>query len=375
MSNLAQTKKRWLAVLLVNTKRATFKQMQVEDPKFFAHLLARFETTNGKNLPVEPLYQYLSGVKAGRCRTCSGVTKFDLGINRYREFCSYACTNASTSIVERRNVTVRERYGVDNAFQSKKLMTKAKRTMKQRYGVENPNDSKELAAKKRITTFNRTGYHHHAQDPEWQAQHGQPFTPEMLAQARETCLARHGYANPFNSPAMQRKMRLAALAKYGANPGVIFGGFKWYTLSDRFGTEHFVQGYERFAVAWFSASPKVLAIETRTKQLPRFRYRDVSRKQRNYYPDLSITTARQHYIVEVKSEWTLNLALDTNIRKWRVASHTCAERGWQFIVVLYWKGKRLIAWNPKSLADLAAAGFPVIRQPQSTQMPVCSYRQ
>lgn len=101
------------------------------------------------------------------------------------------------------------------------------------------------------------------------------------------------------------------------------------------------------------------SIVSKTKLLPRYRYTGSDGKLHNYHPDMEVIIGEKKYVVEVKSEWTLNMDIDKNVRKFRVASRSCIRKGDKFVVIVYHGGKFLKCFNPKSISDLEAAGLPV----------------
>ncbi len=316
------------------------------------------------------------------CEVCGKSTKWAPNDHAWRKTCSVKCaaiecvpkrestSNArygvnnpsqAESVKRKRVKTFIKRFGVDNPRKAKSVKRKIVHTVRERYGVDNASQSEAVKAKKRETSIKRFGHEHWTKSPKHFAQMGQPWDEKRLAKARATCLRLYGVDNPWKLESVQEQIRLKHFEKYGANPGAVFNGYARRIIEDRFGVRHIVQGYEDFAVQYFSKQKSVVKIVTQTRQLPRFRYTGIDKKLHNYHPDLKVVTSSTMHIIEVKSEWTLNMDLDKNIRKFRVASRSCLRKGFNFWVFVFHRGKVLKVKNPKTVQDLEDAGLPVRR--------------
>lgn len=281
-------------------------------------------------------------------------------VKQHGKYCSRKCTNKSKSLVESRRKTllnkygadnpsridefkkkrtksIRDKFGVDNAFQSETLKKKIRKTLKDKYGVTNPSKSKTVKAKKESTTLKNFGVTHWTKDKEHWNKVGSPFTEEMLSKARETCIERYGVPNPVTKT-----------------------GFKRKKVKDKFGRRHRVQGYEPKAIEYFKNIEGIVRIETKAKNVPRFRYK-FGGALHNYYPDMLVQSENKTHIIEVKSTWTLTKSLEQNLRKFAVATKGCSKKGYTFWLFCYIdKDKVLIrVKNPTCLEDLRVAGVPV----------------
>ena len=187
------------------------------------------------------------------------------------------------------------------------MKRKIKSSVRKRFGVDNASQSDVVKAKKRETSMQRFGHEHWTKCPEHFALKGTPWDEKRLAKARATCLKLYGVDNPWKLESVQEQIRLKHFEKYGANPGAIYNGYARRVTVDRFGVRHIVQGYEDYAVRYFSKQKSVAKIVTKVRLLPRFRYTGVDKKLHNYHPDLKVVTNTTTHIIEVKSEWTLNL--------------------------------------------------------------------
>lgn len=75
------------------------------------------------------------------------------------------------------------------------------------------------------------------------------------------------------------------------------------------------------AAAWLKQQPEFLKVAEHTdyypgksgvaiKELPRYRYTGADGKLHNYHPDMLVTVGDKRSVIEIKSEWTLNLDID-----------------------------------------------------------------
>jgi hypothetical protein len=117
---------------------------------------------------------------------------------------------ASTSA--KRKGTVKERYGVENVFQSEVVKMKSRETMLATHGVDHPLRSEEIRAK-----------------------------------VAQTNLERRGVENPFASPEIQEKIRASNLERFGVgnpnqSPKVVARRIE--TNRERYGKDHFFETEE-----------------------------------------------------------------------------------------------------------------------------------
>jgi len=146
--------------------------------------------------------KYLKNNGEGLCSICKNETNF-ISINRgYRKFCSSECLSKSDDIKNKRKNTMLERYGVENAAQSKFLMDKQRRTCLKNYGYENPSKSEEIKNKKRITCLENYGVENPLQ------------SDKVKEKTKKTMLNKYGVENPFQSEEIKNKIKKTNLKKY-----------------------------------------------------------------------------------------------------------------------------------------------------------------
>lgn len=107
----------------------------------------------------EKSWKWVYNVEYGHCLHCSDKTKF-LDFRRgYAKFCSTKCTANSKVILDKKQKTIYEKYGVTHYSSTIEYKKKFKDTCLSRYGVTNPGQIIELKSKrsraKQLTFYNQ----------------------------------------------------------------------------------------------------------------------------------------------------------------------------------------------------------------------------
>lgn len=319
--------------------------------------------------------------------SCGSYTAFNSGTRTWASHCCYKCSNSNTN--DKRRATCQDRYGADNPSRVAKFKRKRTKTTLERLGVENPFQSEnvkqqirltnmerygseaatrspEVQAKRRATSIDRYGHDHWTKSPAMKAKVN-AFTDDSIRKARRTCKRRYGVENPMSIPAVREGAKRTSLKRYGVENagGLACRRYKRKAYVDRFGVEHTVMGYEHLALKYFDKMKGVTSIVTGALEVPRYRFKFEGR-MRNYYPDLLIVKGKKRIVVEVKSDYTMNLDVTLNVRKFLAATKRARSRGAEFWLLCYVGNKKrlVIAKNPSCLGDLEAAGIPVSCRPQ-----------
>jgi very-short-patch-repair endonuclease len=100
--------------------------------------------------------------------------------------------------------TNQARHGVDNAFQSKTLMDKARATWLAHYGVDHPQKSEAIQQKTRDTCMDRYGVENVGQ------------ADVVKERMKQTCLAVHGVEYSGQIPEARKKAQATMVDRYGA---------------------------------------------------------------------------------------------------------------------------------------------------------------
>jgi hypothetical protein len=185
----------------------------------------------------------------------------------------------SKDVVEKREATCLQKYGVRNAVQAASVQQKAKDSCLEKYGV--------------------------------------PFSfqvPDVKQKIKTTNLTRYGVENPALNPVIfDKAMRTRFQSKPYALPSgriVHLQGYEHKVLTELL-SDGFSESEIRFG-----------------KEVPSFRYFDpVAKRVRRYFPDFFVP--RLNWIIEVKSKWTFSGKLGwlwTNMAK----REACVRAGYKF---------------------------------------------
>lgn len=189
----------------------------------------------------EKVWMWSNGMdKKPVCPVCGGPVPFLGFVKGYQRCCSLKCACNDPEYIKKKSVpvkdldsvnakrrkTVRERYGVDNVFQSEKVKSDIKESLMERYGVDHPMKSKEIQEKTKNTFHERYGVDNIFQSEEIkkkiadvQAERygGIGFASKELAdKTRKTCEERYGSDNYARTGEFKDKFKETCLERYGA---------------------------------------------------------------------------------------------------------------------------------------------------------------
>lgn len=141
--------------------------------KFSTHL------KNKHNISTQEYYdKYLKNENEDICPECGNKTKFLKISQGYSKYCSFECYKNSDNVKQLRSETNLKRYGVENCFQTEKVLNiiklrdntwydnrreKIKETNLERYGVENVFSSEKIKEKIKQTNLRRYGVEYNIQ--------------------------------------------------------------------------------------------------------------------------------------------------------------------------------------------------------------------
>jgi predicted nucleic acid-binding Zn-ribbon protein len=140
------------------------------------------------------------------CEVCGKPTVFKSYGEGYRRFCSAECRKEST--VRKAKATNLKRYGAPTPAQNKAIKAKMNKTLKERYGVDNAfalaSRPKNLnLEKRRKTMLERYGVEYPLQ------------SPEIKQKIAQTNLQRYGNISSVHSEQIQEKIKENNIEKYG----------------------------------------------------------------------------------------------------------------------------------------------------------------
>lgn len=262
------------------------------------------------------------------CAKCKG--KGTAEVARETFMARYGVTNPSKSdiIKDRIRNTFTERYGegVTNSMHVPEFVQAIKDTNMDRYGTETPQTLAWVQEKYKKTSLERYGY-------ERPQQH-----TTVQEKTRATCMARLGVPYPQQHPKVREKSVDVCMEKYGvANVSQVpevhdkimksVRRRKEYTMPS--GRRVVLQGYEPFALDMLLEQYAEELIAVDTDQKPRIEYTASDGITHYYFPDIFIPS--ENLIIEVKSKWTYESALEVN----RLKRDACRAAGYQFQFLVF----------------------------------------
>ena len=161
------------------------------------------------------------------CKVCGKLIKVDLARDG-KQYCSHKCAATSPERLEKVKKTSLERYGVENAFQSKEIQEKQKKTCVEKYGVENVFQNEEIKDKIKQTNLERYGVEFVQQSEEIKERakktnlerYGVEYSSqrqEVKEKTIKTNLERYGAKAPAQNKQVVEKMKETCLERYGAD--------------------------------------------------------------------------------------------------------------------------------------------------------------
>jgi len=185
----------------------------------------------------------------------------------------------SSQVVQKRNKTCLEKYGVPNVTQSLVIQAKSRSTSEKLYGVPYPFQAESVKAKSRATMLKRYG----AENPSQ--------VPSILEKQQRTALQ----SKPFVLPSGR------TIFLQGCEPQVFMDLLR--------------QGISEEDVLW------------RKRDVPHIWY-FLGGKKHRYFPDFFIP--KLNWIIEAKSPWTFELDKEENLAK----QAACLAAGYRFDFML-----------------------------------------
>ena len=166
-----------------------------------------------------------------KCMICGKNSKYSHHINSYQIHCSKECKSNDPNIneykktiVEKREKTMMEKYGVAKISHLPEIRKKAADTMEARYGSRNTLQSSELKAKVQATNLERYGHTNVGPSTRKKAsstmteKYGVQHTlqsSELKAKVQATNLERYGAVSPTMNSLIKEKIKQTNLVKYG----------------------------------------------------------------------------------------------------------------------------------------------------------------
>jgi len=206
----------------------------------------------------------------------------------------------TTSINKKRIETNVKKYGCQNTFQIEKSIKNKLKNNQEKYGVDYVLQSKEyMEIRKQYFIDN-----YDVENPSQLPGHFEKF--------KSTSLLKYGTEHPMQNPTVLEKNQKSSFRRKE---------FEWKT-----GEISIVQGYEPIVLSELeNQGYQFNEILTSPKDMPEILYK-LDGKEHRYYPDIFIP--KDNIIIEVKSEWSLNLQKEKNQAKFKAVK----ELGYDFRV-------------------------------------------
>jgi hypothetical protein len=253
------------------------------------------------------LYHFLNSKGLQSCPYCNKPCKPYthnqrlIGHDYYMKTCGDVECNKKYN-QEQTQIVIKEKYGVDNISQTKEWREKVKKTNIRKRGVEwNTQAPEFINARKESWKENKD---------------------EILEKRYITTQERYGVKHVLQSEDIKKKIKLTNLLVYGeSHPSKSILGkrkrfkYKDYTLPS--GKIIKIQGYEDKALnellKYFNEDDLIVSDIDIENEIGKIFYKDINGNEHRYFPDIYIKSLNK--LIEVKSMYTMSVAIDTNFRK------------------------------------------------------------
>lgn len=295
------------------------------------------------------------------CKMCGKETTYNTKNRSFNKYCSAKCAGMSPETKIKRENTCMKKFGVRNASLSEEKTKKYKKTCLKKYGVENvfnipeiralttkivSENKKELLEKREKTNLEKYGVtctlntqkSIEKKKKTWKHNYGtdHPLQSENIKEKiKQTCLKKYGVASPLQSKDIYNKVIQTNIEKYGvSNPtqnseilhktlGSLFRR-KPYTLPS--GRIVHLLGYEPYFLD-FVFNNKLLDENDINYSPDRIEYIGYDNQKHYYFPDFYIP--KMNLIIEIKSKWTVKQ--DKNII---LKEQACKDGGFNYIQII-----------------------------------------
>ncbi len=245
------------------------------------------------------------------CKSPTNITPTGSLLFGYQRFCSRKCSNKADLTNKRRSETSLRKYGVANISQSSSIKRKKKKTCLKKYGTDNYSKSEEFRASQ---SLNKESW---------------------LAKCVATSMDRYGTQWPIQNA------KLFATWRHYLTKQVVLQNGKSIEC----------QGYEPKVIAWLDSRSDISKIYVGTS-LPAIPYFDKLGDPHVYHPDIGVRKSNgRRILIEVKSDYTLRLALQIGLQKFKAATAFCTSKGRDYYVVVVLRGTLHWVKNPTKLSD------------------------
>lgn len=150
----------------------------------------------------ETLYRLKNHIyEKPKCPTCGKELRFNG--TKYFKHCSYKCSANDPHTRELCKETCREKWGVDNVFQSKEIIAQIQEESLKKYGTKAPGQSEECKERRKATNRKKYGCDYASQ------------SQEIIEKIKRTSLERFGVDNPSKAECIKKKKAETCLKHFG----------------------------------------------------------------------------------------------------------------------------------------------------------------
>ena len=201
------------------------------DGKFYSYRTLSNHIIKTHNIKTKEYYDtYLKKPTEGICKICPNETLYRSISEGYKETCSVKCrglllSTSSDKIKERATktkITVRNKYCVDNVFQSDSIKAKSKKTSLDKWGVEYFSQTDlhtEKTKQAHLANYGTTTYLH---------------SSEGSVQVKNTMLDRYGTDNYSKTQAFKDFMKTVKFTPIDTRKNYAIYGVPYYIQTDDF---------------------------------------------------------------------------------------------------------------------------------------------
>ena len=226
--------------------------------------------------------------------SCQTTDTYETGVNTYFEKTGFTHPHYNPEVIEKRKEKSIIKWGTEHPMQNNILVNALKNTKLERYGDSNYNNIEQS----KQTNLER---------------YGSEFfmgTKEFIEMSENTCIDKYGVRNVSQT-------------------GLFANNYKWKQYVLPSGKVIPFQGYEDKLLNELLLEFCEDEIITLRKEMPEIWYIGLDNKTHRYFPDAYIP--KTNTIFEVKSEYTLNINLETNLLKFKAVE----EAGYNFELKVY----------------------------------------
>lgn len=135
----------------------------VDRPYILLNFTNKLGNINGRltkmlDLSTEEFFARYLEIERPKCKCCDEWATFDNYNKIFGTYCSNKCATSDKDLINKRNATIKETYGVDNISQLQSIKDKKAETMMSNYGVRTPLEVRQIQIKSQLARHNITEF-------------------------------------------------------------------------------------------------------------------------------------------------------------------------------------------------------------------------